>query len=97
MLQVPGVVRLVGFNSAPTPVPDEEIEALRNGLALKVGTTPHPYVTVGRRVKIAFGPLAGLRGILVRNKNDFRVIVSIELIMRSIAVEVDMADVEAIL
>jgi transcription termination/antitermination protein NusG len=96
IVQVPGVVRLVGFGPVPTPLPDEQIETLRRALDLKVGTAPHPYLKVGRRVKIISGSLAGLTGILLRNKNGDRVVLSIELIMRSVAVEVDVADIEPI-
>jgi transcription antitermination factor NusG len=97
IVQVPGVVRLVGFGPVPTPLPDEQMEALRNALALKVGAAPHPYLAVGRRVRITCGSLEGLTGILVRNKNNFRVVLSLELIMRAVAVEVDIADIEPIL
>jgi len=55
---------------------------------------PHPYLTVGRRVRILGGPLQGLEGILLRKKGNLRVVLSIDLIMRSIVVDVDMADVE---
>jgi transcription antitermination factor NusG len=96
ILQVPGVVRLVGFGSIPTPLPDEQIESLRYALVQKVGTTPHPYLTVGRHVRIISGSLAGLTGILLRNKSSYRVVLSLELIMRSVAVEVDVADIEPI-
>lgn len=97
IVQVPGVVRLVGFGSVPSPLPDEQVETLRNALALKVGTTPHPYLTVGRHVRITSGSLAGMTGILLRNKNSYRVVLSLELIRRSMAVEVDVADIEPII
>lgn len=94
VLQVPSVVRLVSFNGQPAPLPDSEIEALNNGLAGGVRAEPHPYLKVGRRVQVKYGPLAGAQGILVRRKDKFRVVLSIDLIMRSVAVEVDEADVE---
>src|SRR4029077_15245839 len=71
-----------------------EIEALNSGLAGGVRAEPHPYLKVGRRVRVKYGPLAGAQGILVRRKDKFRVVLSIDLIMRSVAVEVDEADVE---
>ena len=89
VLQVPGVVRLVGFNGAPTPLPDEEIESLRLALAEGLRAEPHPYLKVGRRVRITRGPLAGREGVLKRWKGDLRVVLSTELIQRSISVEVD--------
>jgi transcription antitermination factor NusG len=54
---------------------------------------PHPFFTVGRRVRIIGGPLAGLEGVLKRKKNSLRVVVSLGLIQRSVSVDVDVADV----
>lgn len=93
VLEVPGVVRLVGFGERAAPLPAQEIEMLRNGLSGKLKAQPHPYLTAGRRVRITRGPLAGLEGILVRKKSNFRLVVSIDLIMRSIVVDVDAADI----
>jgi transcription antitermination factor NusG len=92
VLQVPGVVRLVGFGERPIALPESEIETLRSGLDGGLCAQPHPYLTTGRRVQIKGGPLAGIEGILLRRKGNFRVVLSIELIMRSVAVEVDVAD-----
>jgi transcription antitermination factor NusG len=97
VLQLPGVARLVGFNGMPTALPQEEIEALRAGLASGVSAEPHPYLTVGRRVRLVSGPLAGMTGILLRRKGKFRVVISLELIQRSVAVDTDAADVEPLL
>jgi len=94
VLQVPSVVRLVGFNGHLSPLPDEEIEGLKKGLAGGVRAEPHPFLTVGRRVRIKSGPLEGRQGILLRRKGMLRVVLSINLIMRSIAVDMDVADVE---
>jgi transcription antitermination factor NusG len=94
VLQVPSVVRFVSFNGHPAPLPDAEIETLINGLAKGVRAEPHPYLKVGHRVRVKYGPLAGTQGILVRRKDKFRLVLSIDLIMRSVAVEVDEADVE---
>lgn len=96
VLKVPGVVRLVGFNGAPTPLDDDEIEGLRHALAQGVRAKPHPFLTVGRRVRITAGPLAGYEGILIRHKQRYRVVVSIDLIERSIAAEIDIQDAEPI-
>ncbi len=96
VLQIPSVVSLVGFNGWPMPLPDIEIETLRNGLAAHLRAQPHPYLTVGRRVRITRGPLEGLEGVLLRKKRNFRLVLSVELIMRSIAVDVDAAEVAPI-
>jgi transcription antitermination factor NusG len=94
VLQVPGVARLVGFHGTPAALPDEEIEALRTSLSNGVRAMPHPYLTAGRKVRVRNGPFAGLEGILVRRKNSARFVVSVELIQRSISVELDEADLE---
>lgn len=91
VLKVPGVVRLVGFNGMPTPVADEDVEGLQRALAAGVRAEPHPYLTVGRRVRIMAGPLAGHEGILLRRKGSVRVVLSIHLIQRSIVVEANAA------
>jgi transcription antitermination factor NusG len=93
VLQLPGAVRLVGFNGQPAALPDEEIENLRTRLS-SGNIEPHPYLSVGRRVRVRSGPLQGLEGIIVRTKERCRIVLSIHLIMRSVAVEVDSSDVE---
>jgi transcription antitermination factor NusG len=92
--QVPGVARLVGFNGLPCPLPESEIEAMRKCLGRKAGLEPHPFVNVGRRVRIKAGPLEGLEGLVIRKKNRLRFIISLELINRSAAVEISAADLE---
>jgi transcription antitermination factor NusG len=93
VLTIPSIVRLVGFGDLPMPLPEPELESLRNGLNRELRAQPHPYLTTGRRVRMRGGPLAGLEGILLRRKGNYRVVLSIELIMRSIAVDADIADV----
>jgi len=93
VLQIPSVVRLVGFNGLPTALPDTEMEVLRSGLSERLRAEPHPFLTVGRRVRIKSGPFAGLEGILKRKKSNLRVVISLEIIQRSVAVDVDAADV----
>jgi transcription antitermination factor NusG len=93
VVQIPSVVRLVGFNGLPTALPDEEMEILRSGLCQSLGAEPHPFLTVGRRVLITSGPFAGLEGVLKRRKSGMRVVVTLDLIQRSVAVDVDIADV----
>ena len=94
VLQVPSVVGLVCFSGHPAPLEDDEIELLLSGVANGARVEPHPYLKLGRRVRVRSGPLAGTEGILVRKREKFRVVVSIDLIMRSVAVEVDAADLE---
>src|SRR6267143_2821815 len=73
VVQIPSVVRLVGFNGLPTALPDEEMEILRSGLAERLRAEPHPFLTVGRRVRITAGPFDGLQGVLKRKKRKLRV------------------------
>ena len=94
VLKVPGVVRLVGFDGTPVALDDAEVESLRQALSAGVKAAPHPYLTVGRRVRITAGPLAGREGILVRRKGATRVVLSIDLIQRSLALVVGLAEVE---
>jgi transcription antitermination factor NusG len=94
VLQTPSVVRLVGFGGQPAPLADHEIDKLRQGLAREMRFEPHPYLRIGQRVRVRTGPLQGLEGILVRRKNVSRLVVSIDLIMRSVAAEIDVADLE---
>ncbi len=94
VLQCSGAVRLVTFNGQPAVLPESEIESLRNRLSSSGNFEPHPYLRVGRRVRVRSGPMEGLEGIIQRKKDRCRVIFTIELIMRSVAVEVDEADVE---
>jgi transcription antitermination factor NusG len=94
VLQIPGLVRLVGFNGTPTPLGDEEMLAMRNGLTTDIHAEPCPYLQIGRRVRIKSGPLAGFQGILLRKKKSYRLVLSVEMIRRSIAVDVDMADID---
>jgi transcription antitermination factor NusG len=94
VLQVPSVVRVVGFNGHLAALPDAEIEGLKNGLAGGVRAEPHPFLTAGRLVMIKSGPLQGRQGILIRRKGSLRVVLSIDLIQRSIVVDVEVADVE---
>jgi transcription antitermination factor NusG len=96
VMEVPGVVRLVGFNGQPYPVPDAEIESLRTGIQNALRFAPHPYLNVGSRVRVKHGPLEGIEGILLRRKNVHRIVVSLHVIARSAAVEIDVADVERI-
>lgn len=96
VLQTSGVAKFVGFGNKPAAVPDNQIAELEAAVIKGINVSPHPFLNVGDRVRIRCGPLAGLTGILMRDKQGHRVILSVELISRSISVELDSADVEAI-
>lgn len=94
VLEVPGVISIVSGPKA-LAVPDSYIDFLREGLRRgKIG--PHPYLTAGTRVRIRSGMMAGMEGVLVRKKNNFRVVLTLEMIMSSVTVEVRMEDLELV-
>ena len=93
VLGVPGVLSIVGSGREPWPLPDPEIEVIRLGMQMRK-IEPHPYLAVGEKVRIKAGMMTGVEGVLVRKKNDFRVVLSLDAIMRSVAVEVDADDIE---
>ena len=94
VLQVSGVAKLVGFSRTPTALPQEEIDALRTSLVNGVRAEPNPYLAVGRRVRVKSGPLTGIEGNVVRRKNSSWFVISLDLIKRSVAVEIDQAVLE---
>lgn len=95
VLMVPGVMRFVTFQGQLAPVADGEIRSLKLSLAAGVEAQPHPYLRDGRKVRVKRGPLIGAEGIVIRRKERFRLVLSIDLIMRSVMIEVDEADVES--
>lgn len=96
VLQVPGVVNIVSFNGEPAALPEQEINALRNGVDNQLYAEPCQYLRVGKRVRVVRGPMVGAEGILSRKKDRYRVVISVDVLMRSVAVEVDATDLELI-
>jgi len=90
VLTVPNIVGLVGGRSSPSVISEEEIGWIRRGLE-HGRATPHPYLNIGERIRVIAGALSGMEGVLVRRQNGTRVIVSLDSIGRSFAVEVDLA------
>src|SRR5262249_58233371 len=88
-----GVQLIVGLGRTPIAVDETEIETLRRAVSSGQPIRPWPYIKVGQKVEIERGPLQGLSGIVLRIKNVDRLIVSVSLLMRSVAVEVDQASV----
>lgn len=96
VLQVPGVLSIIGGTGRqPASIQDAEIDALRAGLSAR-HAEPHPLLTVGQRARIRSGALGGMVGIVVRKKNSLRVVLTMDLIQQSVAVEVDGAELEAL-
>lgn len=95
VLTVPGVVSVVGSRREKLPISNSYIETLREGLQ-HGKIEPHDYLTQGAKVRIRSGAMAGMEGWLLRKKNNCRVVLTLETIMRSISVEVEMNDIEPI-
>lgn len=96
ILTTPGVLYLVGFAGVPAIIPQVEIEAVRKTLAQCAHVEPYPFLKCGDWVRVKNGPLEGIEGTLVRNKNQFRLVLSVEIVQRSAAVEVDASVVERV-
>ena len=94
VLQARGVVRILGDSGAIEPVPEEQIEAVRLLLNAKAPCFVHPFLREGTRVRVKRGALANLEGILVRVKNEARLVISIPLLSQSAAAEIDIRNVE---
>ncbi len=95
VLQTPGVLSLVGSGREPSPLEASEVESLRSGLPFRE-FAPHPYLVAGDRVRIHSGPFAGMVGVLVRKKNSLRVVLTLHLIMQSVAVEIGIDEIEPV-
>ncbi len=93
ILQSQGVVRVVGSGGQPEPIPDEEIESLRTLISNSSDYVCHPYLRKGMLVEVIRGPLQGVKGRLVREARHCRLVVSISLLQRAVAIEIDAASV----
>jgi transcription antitermination factor NusG len=89
VLTTPGVTGIVGAGKTPLPVEDEEIEAVRVVLRSGMKAQPWPFLGVGSRVYLETGPLAGVEGIIVNTDKVYRLVVSVSLLQRSVACEIE--------
>lgn len=89
IVTTPGVFRIVGSGPKPTAIPEKEIDMIARIVSSTVPAEPWPYIACGDRVTISHGPLRGVEGIFVSVKNNFKIVVSITLLQRSMAVEVE--------
>jgi len=94
LVTTPGIHSLVSWGGRPANIPPEEIEAVRRLVESALPVEPHPFLKCGDRVRIKSGPLEGIEGILVRKTRGFRLVLSVEMLSKSAAVEVDVAIVE---
>src|SRR6266403_1627449 len=92
VLEIPSVVNLVSFGGHPAPLPEEDIQVIQSCLNHGCQVEPHPYLQAGRRARVRIGPLQGMEGIILRRKNRTRFVLSFDLIMRSVAVEIDATE-----
>jgi transcription antitermination factor NusG len=91
ILKTPGVIQIVGCNRAPVPVDDQEIAAIQKLVSSGLPNQPWPFLSAGDKVRIESGPLRGIEGILTNVKGNHRLVLSISLLQRSVAVDIDSA------
>jgi len=89
VLMTPGVIQIAGTGNTPIPVEEHEIAAIQQVEKSGLSTMPWPYLKIGNIAKIEEGPLRGLSGIVIRIKSGLKLVLSVELLQRSIAVEID--------
>ena len=94
ILSIPGVVHVVGVGRTPIPIDESEIAAIQAAIKSGLPSQPWPFLQVGNRVRIEYGPLCGLEGILSGFRGHQRLVLSVTLLQRSIAVQVDAAWVQ---
>lgn len=96
IVATPGVYSLVGSGGCPSTIPEAQIEMIRRGSERGANMQPHPFLNCGDWVRVKSGPLDGIEGILVRKKKGFRLVLSLDLVEKSVALEVDAFAVERI-
>lgn len=97
ILKTESVVRILGHNGKPEPIPEEQINAIQTVIKHGIAISPHSYLKEGERVRIINGPLAGIEGILVKTlANKRRLVLSIDILKESASVEIEDEDVELV-
>jgi transcription antitermination factor NusG len=96
VLQTAGVVQFAGAPGRGTPIPDEQIESLQAIVDQRIPIAPHEFLRVGERVRIRGGALNGIEGILAAIKSDRSLVVSVDLIQKSVAIRIDGFEVEPV-
>src|ERR1700687_1549521 len=96
ILRTRGVLGFVGSERQGTPIPDAQVESLRKAISKNVPCLPHPFITSGKRVRIRGGALDGVQGILLRQGGDQSLVVSVELVQRSVSIQVQGYDIELV-
>lgn len=96
VLRTHGVLSFVGSHSQGTPIPENQIQGIRTLLASTIPFMSHPFLKIGQRVRIRGGCLDGVEGIVTRQNGDRRLVVSVDMIQRSVAVSIEGFDVEPV-
>lgn len=96
VLEVPGLVKIVSTGNTPAPLPDNDIDILRRGIA-ELRAEPHPFLRLGDQVRVKYGPLTGMVGVLLQKKGRNVLVISVNLLMQAIAVDINVADVVPVL
>jgi transcription termination/antitermination protein NusG len=96
IVTTPGFYLLVSNGGHPLEIPPEEIDAVRRAVESGARVNPHPFLKCGERVRVKCGALAGVEGILVRKKNLYRLVLSVEMLGKSVALEVDAFEVQRV-
>jgi transcription antitermination factor NusG len=96
VLKTPGAIYIVGNGMDLLPIPEEQIASIQSLVQKGLRYDPYPYIEIGSRVRIKDGPLNGLEGILVRKKRRSCLVISVDIIQRSVSVEMDGWKVERI-
>ena len=89
ILTIPGALHFIGIGKVPVPIADSEITAIQNAVRSGLPAEPWEYLNVGQLVRLDYGPLIGLEGILIETRKQFRIVVSVSLLQRSVAVEIE--------
>jgi len=89
ILTTPGVMSIVGFGQGPTAIPESEIEAIQ--FVIRSGLVPEPcsFLNEGQRIRVTRGSLEGLEGLLLKKKGEWRIVLSVTILQRSVSVEID--------
>jgi transcription antitermination factor NusG len=96
ILTTPGVHMIISRGERIATIPEIEIEAIRRTIEGKLRAEPHPFLRCGERVRVVRGSLEGVEGVLVRKKNLYRLILSVDMLAQSVAVEIDAVDVQPV-
>jgi transcription antitermination factor NusG len=96
VVSTPGVHMILSHGERAAVIPENEIEAIRRTVEGPFRVEPHPFLRCGERVRVTRGSLQGVEGILTRKKNQFRLVLAVEMLAKSVAVEMDATSVEPI-